>query len=279
MIKEIYDQMSSIREKLNNMFTKVMAGTVTREEGTMLINHLAKEDQAGTIRELLYLIDNPPQGVFPKTVLHTIALARNKAFYGIMVETLEHKNEDVSILAAQELASLKSSDAKYVLMEHLNSEVYHVRKASALALVKGFDDGIEILKRHITAHPEHFYRLTSAQALLLSGRNGSLSSLIEILSSSNEGAVKTAAEALSGAGDMLPGEDIPKILGALMLAGDNKDSRLIIELLKVVAGLKGRARGFEGFILAFTDYPSDPVRAEAQHTLKEIRPSSVTDAD
>ncbi|MBI5493371.1 MAG: HEAT repeat domain-containing protein [Deltaproteobacteria bacterium] len=274
--------MSSIREKLNNMFSKVMAGTVTREEGTMLINHLAKEDQADTIRELIYLIDNPPQGVFPKTVLHTIALSRNKAFYGIMLESLEHKNEDVSILAAEELASLKTSDAKYVLMEHLNSEVYHVRKASALALAKGFDDGVEILKRHIIAHPEPFYRLTSAQALLLSGRKGGLSSLIEILSSGNEGAVKTAAEALSGAGDMLPGEDIPKILGALMLAGDNKDSRLIIELLKVVAGLKGRARGFEGFVLAFTDYPSDPVRAEAEHALKEIRQSSATytqDAD
>ena len=44
--------MSSIREKLTNMFSKVMAGTVTREEGTMLINHLAREDLAETVREL-----------------------------------------------------------------------------------------------------------------------------------------------------------------------------------------------------------------------------------
>lgn len=265
--------MSPIREKLNNMFTKVMAGTVTREEGTMLINHLAKEDQAGTIRELLHLIDNPPQGVFPKTVLHTISLSRNKAFYGIMVESLEHKNEDVSILAAEELAGLKTSDAKSVLTEHLNSEVYHVRKASALALAKGFEDGVELLKRHVNTHPEPFYRLTSAQGLLLSGRKAGLSSLIETLSSGNEGAVKTAAEVLAGAGEVLSSEDIPKILGALMLAGDSRDSRLIIELLKVVAGLKGRAIGFEGFVLAFTDYPSETVRAEAEHTLKEIRPS------
>lgn len=264
--------MSSIREKLTNMFSKVMAGTVTREEGTMLINHLAKEDQAGTVMELSYLIDNPPPGVFPKTVLHTIALARNKAFYSIMLAALEHKNEDVSILAAQELARLKTSDAKYVLTEHLTSEVYHVRKASALALVKGFEDGVEILKKHIETHPEPFFRSTSAQALLLSGKKG-IAALIGILSSGDEGAVKSASEVLSGAGDLLTGEDIPKILGALMLAGDNNDSRLIIELLKVVASLKGRARGFEGFVLAFADYPSEPVRLEAQNTLKVIRPA------
>jgi hypothetical protein len=60
--------MSSIREKLTNMFSKVMAGTVTREEGTMLLNHLAKEDQAGTVTELAALIETPPPGVFLKTL-------------------------------------------------------------------------------------------------------------------------------------------------------------------------------------------------------------------
>ncbi|MDP2690278.1 MAG: hypothetical protein Q8P48_09225, partial [Deltaproteobacteria bacterium] len=77
--------MSGEREKLANMFTKVMAGTVTREEGTMLINHLAKEDMASTVSELSYLMENPPPGVFPKTILHTIALSRNKAFHDIMI--------------------------------------------------------------------------------------------------------------------------------------------------------------------------------------------------
>ena len=84
--------MSSIKEKLTNMFLKVMAGTVTREEGTMLINHLAKEDPSGTVSELAYLVENPPPGVFQKTILHTISLARNKAFFGIMISCLEHKN-------------------------------------------------------------------------------------------------------------------------------------------------------------------------------------------
>ena len=51
--------MSSIKEKLTNMFEKVMAGTVTREEGTMLLNHLVREDPAGTVAELALLIENP----------------------------------------------------------------------------------------------------------------------------------------------------------------------------------------------------------------------------
>src|SRR4030067_1863098 len=139
--------MSGEREKLTNMFSKVMAGTVTREEGTMLINFLAREDLTSTVMELAYLIENPPPGVFAKTILHTIALSRNKAFNNIIVKGLEHKNEDVSLLAAGELAGLKTADARDVLVEHLGSDVYHVRKVSAAALVQGFSEGGDIVAK------------------------------------------------------------------------------------------------------------------------------------
>lgn len=268
--KKDSNPMSTTREKLANMFSKVMAGTVTREEGTMLLNHLVKEDQVGTIKELSYLIDYPPPGVFPKTILHTISLSRNKAFYNIMVGSLEHKNEDVSILAAQELARLKTSDAKVVLVEHLNSEVYHVRKASAIALVQGFTEGIDIVRKHLMDQAEPFYRSTSAQALLTGGRKG-MEALLHILNSGEPGPVASAAEVVMGASSRLDAADVPKIFEALMLAGDRKDSRTIIEILKVVTALGGRARGFEGYVQAFTDYPFDAVRNEAADALKVIR--------
>lgn len=262
--------MSSIKEKLANMFSKVMAGTVTREEGTMLINHLVKEDQVETVKELTYLIDNPPPGVFPKTILHTVALSRNKAFFNIMIACLEHKNEDVSILAAQELAKLKTSDAKEVLAEHLNGEAYHVRKASAIALVQGFVDGVDIVKDHMMKHPEPYYRLTSAQALLKAGKKG-IETLLSVLSSGQSGPMMTAAEALIVGGKELEQNEVPRIFDALMTAGDRKDSQSIIELLKIAGSLRGKASGFEGFVLAFADYPFEPVRKEAQNALKMIR--------
>ena len=260
----------SIKEKLTNMFSKVMAGTVTREEGTMLINHLAKEDLEGTVSELASLVETPPPGVFQKTILHTVALARNKAFFGIMVSCLEHKNEEVSVLAAQELAKLKSADARDTLAEHLDSDVYHVRKASALAIVEGFSDGVEVVKSHMLRHSEPFYRLTSAQALVKSGKKG-MESLLSLMSSGNHGAMMTAAEALiSGSSDLEQG-DVQMVFDALLTAGDRKDSHSIVELLKVVAALKSKASGFEGFVLAFTDYPSESVRREAQNALNMIR--------
>lgn len=262
--------MRSTRDKLAHMFSKVMAGTVTREEGTLLLNHLVKEDLAGTIKELAYLIDYPPPGVFPKTILHTIALSRNKAFYNIMVGSLEHKNEEVSILAAQELARLKTSEAKVVLVEHLSSEVYHVRKASAIALVEGFAEGIDIVRRHLMDQAEPFYRSTSALALLTGGRKG-MDALLAILNSGEPGPVSTAAETVMGATSRLDAGDIPKVFEALMLAGDRKDSRTIIELLKVATALGGRARGFDGYVQAFVDYPSDAVRNEAVDALRVIR--------
>ncbi|HBG46248.1 MAG TPA: hypothetical protein DDW94_04570 [Deltaproteobacteria bacterium] len=262
--------MSSIKDKLTTMFSKVMAGTVTREEGAMLLNHLAKEDQAGTSNELTLLIDDPPQGVFAKTIVHTIALARNKAFFNIITDALTHKDEDVSIMAAQELARFKTHDAKEKLMEHLDNEIYHVRKASATALVQGFTDGVEIVKKQMLEQREPFYRLTSAQALANAGRKG-VEALLNVIGSGDGEAMASAAEALAAAGDDMVQADVMRIFDALMNAGDRKDSRSVIELLKVASSLKGKAKGFEGFIQAFADYPFEPVREEAQNALRKIR--------
>lgn len=261
--------MSDIKEKLSNMFSKVMAGTVTREEGALLLNFLVKENQADTIKELTYLIETPPPGVFPKTILHTIALARNKVFYNIIVSSLESKNEDVSILAAQELGNLKTSDAKNVLVEHLNNESYHVRKYSALALCQGFIEGPELLKKEIISNPEPFFRSTYAQALARGGKKG-IEALLGILSTGPEAARLTAAEVLNTATGELQDKDIPKVFDALMLAGDNKDTPLLIELLKLAGALKKKVKGFEGFVKAFEDYPEEPVREEAKAALRLI---------
>lgn len=266
--------MSSIKEKLTSMFSKVMAGTVTREEGTMLLNHLVKEDKAGTLSELAELIVTPPSGVFPKTVLHTIALARNKAFNNLLISCLEHKNEDVVVMAAQELARLRTEESSRVLHEHLSSEAYYVRKASATALAEVFGpDGIKILSEHILTHPEPFYRITSANAMLRAGKKGR-EALLEILHAGNTAGVATAAEALLAAGDVLTDEDVPKVFSALMEAGDRKDTASIIELLKVIASLKGRASRYRGFIHAFKDYPAEQVGTLAASTLEKIDPGS-----
>lgn len=259
-----------VRDKLAHMFTKIMAGTITREEGTMLINDLAKARHEDTLRELFYLIDNPPSGVYPKTIIHTVALARNKAFSKIMVASLEHKNADVSILAAIELGKQRTVEAQECLREHLNSEVYHVRQASASALIDGFgNEGIEVLKKHILTHHENFYRATSAQALLKNGREG-IDCLLSLLNSGNPGAVSTAASCLSSAVLVLEKEDIPKIFEALMRAGDKKETTTIIELLKVAGLLKSKAIGFDGYIRAFVDDPVLLVSEEAKKALKLI---------
>lgn len=261
----------SIKEKLANMFSKVMAGTVTREEGTMLLNHLAKEDPAGTLNEISALIQTPPEGVAQKTILHTVALARNKVFYGIMVSCLEDEDEEVSSLAAQELARFKSSEARDTLAGHFDSEAYHVRRASAAAVAEFFPDGVEMVKNHLLGSPEPLYRLTSAQALARSGKKG-VEALLSVMLSGNNGAMTSAAEALVAGSDGLEQGDVQKVIDALMSAGDRKDSDSIVEILKVVAALKDKASGFEGFVLAFADYPSEDVRQEAQNALRMIRP-------
>lgn len=268
--RKYFYTMSLIRDKLSNMFSKVMAGTVTREEGTILLNSLAREDKATTIRELSALIDNPPPSVFPKTILHTIALSRNKAFFNIIVACLDHRSEDVSILAAGELARLHTSDAKEVLAEHLNSDAYHVRKASAMALAEGFaSEGVEILKDHIMKHPEPFFRATSAMAMKKAERRGA-EALLEIVRTGTSPAVTTAAETLASMAAELSAADVPLVIEALMSAGDRKDTPGLLGVLKVVASLGPRAGGYEGYVRAFFDNPNEEVRNEAREALNRI---------
>lgn len=263
--------MSALREQLANMFKKIMAGTVSREEGTMLINHLVREKPQETVAELAYLIDNPPQNVFPKTIFHTMALTRNKVFFNLMVKSLDHKYEDVSILAAEELAKLRGSESRNVLIEHLSSEVYHVRKASAIALAKGFGaEGVDVLRKHILATKEPFYRSTSAHGLLAGGKKG-VDTVVDLLNTENSNAVHTAAETIEHAAQKLGDDVIPKIIEALMSAGDRKDTLGIVHLLKAAAAFKGRAKNYEQYLSVFSDYPQEQVRAASSKALMMIK--------
>ncbi|MFQ5442304.1 MAG: HEAT repeat domain-containing protein [Thermodesulfobacteriota bacterium] len=258
-------------EKLTNMFSKIMAGTVTREEGGILINHLVKENMVETKKALSYLIENPPRNVFQKTVLHTIALARNKAFLEIMAESLHSDNEDVSLMAASELARLRTEDAKNILLENLNHEIYHVRKSSAIALAEDFgEEGLEKLKDHILTHEEPFYRATSAQALLCAGKRGK-EVLFSILSSDNPGAIHSATEVIAESAMELTAEYLPLAVDGLLRSADRRDIPSIVELLKVIALFEEGARKFEDYVAVFTDDPSESVRVEAQRTMKRIR--------
>ncbi len=253
------------------MFSKIIAGTVSREEGAILINHLVKESSVETIGALSYLIENPPRNVFQKTVLHTIALARNKALFQIMAESITSKDEDVSLLAASELARLRTEGAKRTLVENLDNNIYHVRKSAAVALAEDYgDDGISILKEHLLSHEEPFYRATSAQGLASTGEKG-VDTLFSILRTEKPGPVFSAVEALTGYDGEIREDLIPVAIEALMQAGDNRDIPLVVELLRLLALFKKKALRYEAFIAAFADDSSESIRLEAQKTLHAIK--------
>jgi hypothetical protein len=262
--------MSSTKDQLINMFSKVMAGTVTREEGAMLLNDLTKGMEAEVLKELNFLVENPPPDVHQKTILHTILLAHNEAFLSIVVSSLSNESEELSTFAADELARLKSDEAKLALVEHLNVDDYNVRKVSAAAFARNFGaEGIELLATHVMEHPEPLYRITSAYALLDAGRPG-LEALLGILSCPNSGSVQTVAEVIEKAGAGLGGNVMRSLVDGLLLAGDRGDEPSIAALLKAVASLGSGARGLEAYVMAFADHPSEPVRNAARGTLEKI---------
>jgi len=263
--------MYSYIDKLTVMFSKIIAGTLSREEGAMLINHLAKEDRNNAIVSLTYLIENPPHNVFQTTMLHTIALAKNKAFFNLIAQSINSRDEDVSSLAAQELARLRTEGAKNTLIKNLNNDTYHVRKSAAVALAEDYgEEGMEILKNHILTHEEPFYRATSAQGLIAGGDSG-ITMLFSILHAETPGPVFSAAEAITSIEDEIKEDHLPVAMEALMEAGDRRDMRLVVELLKVAALFKKKALKYEPIIQAFADDPSESIRLETKKTLSRIR--------
>ncbi len=263
--------MSTIKEQLANMFVKVMSGTVSMEEGTMLINSLAKKDASATVAAVSEFINTPPQNISAQTVFHTIAITRNRAFFDVLTATLDHKNEEISIFACEELATYFKSESKFVLVEHLNSDVYHVRKSSAATLTKTFgDEGVAALSKHILGNTQsHYHRLTSAETLVKAGKKG-VDALMNVLNTGGAGAVAAAAEALSSVAGTLSDADIQMFVNALMKFGDAKEAETTVTLLKAIGAFGRRAKQFSGYVHAYADDADEGVAKEARNTLKAI---------
>jgi len=262
--------MSTVREQIINMFTRVAAGTVTQDEGTMLINSLAKKEPQETVQELSDLIHNTPQDMSAQLIFRTVAMSRSRVFFDVLTSALDHKSEEMSIFACEELSKYFPTESQFVLAEHLNSDVYHVRKASANVLVKVFGaQAIEMLKKHILSNDEHYYRMTSAEVLAAAGDKG-MAALIEILNSGKPGPAATTAEVLSRDPYQIADANVPVIVNALLESGDKKETEAIVALLKLVASLGSRAKQYVEYIKAYEDWPDELVSAEAWNALLEI---------
>ncbi|MBE9527653.1 MAG: HEAT repeat domain-containing protein [Proteobacteria bacterium] len=263
--------MATIKEQLNTLFAKITAGTVTREEGGMLLGDLVGKEEAETLKELAYMVENPPESVNRKTVFHTIVLARNKAYVPLIAKTLDSQDEELAIVAAEELSRLHTAEAVQALGEHLRAETCSTRKASAAALARGCgSNGVQLLREHLLESTQALYCDTSAAALLQAGRAG-IEALIEVLVCGKEAPVNSAVEALVKAPGTVLVSEVRSLIDALMLAGDNGDPVSTVALLKVIASLGGAAGKYEGFVLAFEENLSSLVSDEAGRTLAAIR--------
>lgn len=258
------------------MFVKMNAGNVTMEEGAMLINSLAKKEGQEVVKVFMGLIHKTPQGLMPQRVFTTLAMTKNRLFFDVLTSTLEHKDEEVSLYACEEIAKYFKNEIKYVLTDHLNSDVYNVRKVTANTIVKIYgEEGIQMLKNHIITRDEHYHRLTSAEAVIKLGRKG-IDVLVELLNSETPGAVMTAAEALTVVVPQLTDDDLNKTVNALLLAGDTKNIQGIISLLKMIAAFGAKASKFDGYVQAYMDYPDEAVSLEAKTTIKAIKSGSAS---
>lgn len=267
------EQPKSIRDQIVAMFLKIAAKTISREEGTLLLNGLAKggiNNKIEVARVIIDLCQKPPKDVYIKTMFHTVALAKNPAFTKILEVGLEHKNEEISIVCADGLANLGNDEARDSLTSHLINDSYHVRKASGDVLIKGWGKmGIKLVVANGLSHPETYYRYTAALSLVRSGKAG-VSALLEVFVSNNMNAIQSAAEALSEFENAVGKEEVPRLVHALESAVNCKHTNAVTALLKLLGALKDRAGGFEEHIAVLLDYDSEPVRIAAGNALASI---------
>lgn len=267
------EQPRSIRDQIVTMFMKIAAKTISREEGTLLLNDLARgsiNNKMEVFKVILDLCQKPPKDVYVKTMFHTVALAKNPAFTKILEVGLEHKNEEISIVCADGLANLGNDEARDSLTHHLINDSYHVRKASGDVLIKGWGKmGIKLVIANGLSHPETYYRYTAALSLARSGKAG-ISALLDVFISNNLNAIQSAAEALSEFENAVGKEDVPKIVHALEVAVANKHSNAVVALLKLLGAMKEKVGGFEEHIAVLMDHSYEPVRVAAHNALASV---------
>lgn len=267
------EQPKSIRDQIVAMFLKIAAKTISREEGTLLLNDLVRggiNNKMEVFRVILDLCQKPPKDVYVKTMFHTVALAKNPAFTKILEVGLEHKNEEISIVCADGLANLGNDEARDSLTSHLINDSYHVRKASGDVLIKGWGKmGIKLVVANGLSHPETYYRYTAALSLVRSGKAG-VSALLEVFVSNNMNAIQSAAEALSEFEKVVGKEDVPKLVHALEAAVANKHSNAVISLLKLLGTMKDKVSGFEEHIAVLMDHDYELVRVAAHNALASV---------
>lgn len=262
-------QPKSVRDQIIAMFLKIAAKTITREEGTLLLNDLVRvsTDKSEVRKIILDLCQTPPKDVYVKTIFHTVALARNQAFTKILEIGLEHKSEETSIVAADGLSSLGNEEARNALVTHLINDSYHVRKASGDVLIKGWGrEGVKLVTSRGLTHPEVYYRYTAASSLARAGKMG-IAALLELFGSNDMNAIQSASEALSEAKNALEKEDVPKLTHALGVAVGCKHSNAVISLLKLLGVMKEKVEGFEEQIAVLLNYDYEPVRTAAKNAL------------
>lgn len=268
------EQPKSIRDQIVAMFLKIAAKTISREDGTLFLNDLMKRSDVATKKEInriiLDLCQKPPKDIYVKTMFHTVALAKNPAFTKLLEVGLEHKNEEISIICADGLASLGNDEARDSLTHHLINDSYHVRKASGDVLIKGWGRmGIKLVVANGLSHPEIYYRYTAALSLARSGKAG-ISALLDVFVSNNLNAIQSAAEALSEFEKAVGKEEVPRLVHALETAVANKHSNAVIALLKLLGTMKEKVSGFEEHIAVLLDHNYEPVRIAAHSALASV---------
>ncbi len=263
----------SMETKIEAMFHKISSKTITREEGALLLNDLLKRstDKSTLHRIIRDFCQKPPSDVLVKTIFHTVALANNLEFEPILEASLDHENEEVSIVSAEGLARFKSDKAKNALVCHLDNDVYHVRKASGSVLIRGWgNEGISLVVTQGLFHPDLYVRETAASLLAGSGKRG-ISALIDIMETKNLDAIQSAAEALLEVRIGVTEKDqVRKMVHALTLADSGKQSHTVITLLKLLATLKEHVGGFEEYIAVLLSHDSEMVRQAARRTLSSL---------
>lgn len=254
-----------IKSCLSEMFNKVAKKTISREEGVFLINDLIKRDKAATLTALAYLVNNPPHGVFPATIIHTVALTKNESVESFFEMHLWHEKMAISVAE-----NIRNDNTKNALARHLNSDEYHTRKAVAEALIRCFGrEGIEMVKTRGFSNPEVFYRETSASALANAGRPG-VEALLSIISSNEVNAIHSAAKALIRAREHLSDKDTRLLMQGLKVSLDEKFPPAALDILEVIASMGKKAEGCKEYIAALVKHPYRPIQEAARKTLSEI---------
>jgi hypothetical protein len=264
--------------KVASALKKIASGTVTLEEGAVLLNDLerssADKDELNAL--FLELYRALPQETHGKIFLHIIALTKNPHFENMLAAGLDHPDENTAPAILAGMAGYKDDQARGALKRQLAHPLPRVRKlAGEIIIRKWGTEGVNLVVANGLCSEDQ--DIVNSACIVLSDCGVTVAPIvIDAMQTMNMASLRASAKLLLDMKESMDIEDhidkdrVATLVQVMDRVAGNKQPNLIITMLELLGLLKNKLAGHEDAIAAFLNVEHSTIKLVSHKVLSAI---------